>query len=488
MSTRRRPNCCIALLLYACLQVGIVHGSPGRNTSPNMSGWVSTLQAGAGQVGIQVVALPAGRVVLEYQSHTPLVPASLNKVLTSYAALKKLGPYFHFLTEVRALPVCQNGVLAGDLWVKGLGDPFLPLEKAWILAQKVKHQGVRVIEGGVTIDNSFFQPPTETICLDEKCDRPYNPVLAATSVEFNTLTFKLQPGPQVGGPVRIETFPPGDYALVENQATTARAHAVESAIHLESQQVTADGRERFVVTGQLPAEPEDGIEIRRNVADPAAFFARSFKAMLGQAGIEVRGAGIGAGKMPAEAGKLAEYESVPLGDMLYGLNRYSNNFMAEMLLRDLGAAIIGAPGTEAKGLAVVRQTLLEMGVPGPEVELDSGSGLSRTSRISPHALCKVLTAAYQDFSIAPEFLSSLASIGQEGTLRRRLPRLPEQVIIRGKTGSLRDVVGFAGYVSGPATGVHAVVILLNAVQRPDQARKAIDSLLSQLAGAPYKGN
>ena len=159
-----------------------------------------------------------------------------------------------------------------------------------------------------------------------------------------------------------------------------------------------------------------------------------------------------------------------------------------MLVRDLGAAIIGAPGTEAKGLAVVRQTLLEMGVPGPEVELDSGSGLSRTSRISPHALCKVLTAAYQDFSIAPEFLSSLASIGQEGTLRRRLPRLPEQVIIRGKTGSLRDVVGFAGYASGPATGVHAVVILLNAVQRPDQAKKAIDSLLSQLAGAPYKGN
>jgi len=155
-------------------------------------------------------------------------------------------------------------------------------------------------------------------------------------VEFNTLTFKLQPGPQVGGPVRMETFPSGDYAVVENQATTAKGHAVESAIHLESQQVTADGRERFVITGQLPAEPEDGIEIHRNVADPAAFFARSFKAMLRQAGIEVRGTGIGAGKMPAEARKLAEYESLPLGDMLYGLNRYSNNFMAEMLLRDLG--------------------------------------------------------------------------------------------------------------------------------------------------------
>ena len=100
----------------------------------------------------------------------------------------------------------------------------------------------------------------------------------------------------------------------------------------------------------------------------------------------------------------------------------------------------------------------------------------------------MLTAAYQDFTIAPEFLSSLASTGQEGTLRRRLPHLPEQVIIRGKTGSLRDVVGFAGYVSGPATGVHAVVILLNAVQRPDQARKAIDSLLSRVAGTSPKGD
>jgi serine-type D-Ala-D-Ala carboxypeptidase/endopeptidase (penicillin-binding protein 4) len=478
----------MVLLLPICLQAGVVHASPARNPSPSLSGWVGALQANAGQVGIQVVALPAGRIILEFQPHTPLVPASLNKVLTSYAALRKLGPYHHFLTEVWTLPAPQDGAIRGDLWVKGLGDPFLPLEKAWILAHKVRQQGVRVVEGSVYVDNGYFQPPTETICLDGKCDRPYNPVLAATAVDFNTLTFKLRPGPQMGGPVLIETFPPGDYALVDNQATTSRVHGGQSTIHLESQNVTPERRERFVVTGQLPREMEDGVEIRQNVADPAAFFARSFKALLGQVGIEVRGPGIGDGRIPAAARKLNEYESMPLGDMLYGLNRYSNNFMAEMLLRSLGAAILGAPGTEAKGLAVIRQTLLEMGIPSREVELDSGSGLSRTSRISPHALCTVLTAAYQDFSLAPEFLSSLASIGQEGTLRRRLPHLREQVMIRGKTGSLRDVVGFAGYVSGPATGVHAVVILLNEVQRPDPARKTIDRLLSQLAGTPLKGD
>jgi D-alanyl-D-alanine carboxypeptidase/D-alanyl-D-alanine-endopeptidase (penicillin-binding protein 4) len=468
-------------ILFCCVQTAAA--SATASSGENWQGLLKSLQSHAGLVGIQVVSLPDRRVVFEHESHVPLTPASLLKILTSYAALKQLGPYYHFQTEVWSLQAPQNGTVHGNLWIKGGGDPYIVPEKAYLLAQRIKEQGVRVIEGGIFIDNSYFRPQTEKICLDGQCDRPYNPVLAATSLDFNTLTMRLLPGPKAGSPILIEVYPPGDYALLVNQASTGGARNAEGGVTLQSAGPTTDGREKYLVTGNLPTQSTGGSESRLNVSDPVAFFARSLKTILGQVGVEVRGNSPGSGTTPSGAQKLAQYDSPPLGDMLHGLNRYSNNFMAEMLLRSLGAEVRGAPGTEEKGLSVVRATLAEVGIAARELELESGSGLSRRCKLSPHALCTVLAAAYRDFTLAPEFIASLATSGEEGTLRRRLHGLQGQSSIRGKTGSLRDVVGFAGYVSGPAPGPYAVVILLNDVRQLREAKTAIDGFLARLAGS-----
>jgi len=257
--------------------------------------------------------------------------------------------------------------------------------------------------------------------------------------------------------------------------------STETGPKAQSDGLTADGRERYRLTGRIPSNPKETIEVRVNTNDPAGFLARSFKAVLGEIGVSIRGGILPVGTVPANARKLTEYRSPPLKDILYGLNRYSNNFMAEMLLRTLGAEEKGVPGSADKGVAVVGATLSALGIAASDLELVGGSGLNRQCRMTVRALARVLVAAHQDVEIGPEFTASLATGGEEGTLRRRGKRLTSPSLVRGKTGSLSDVVGFAGYVANPGGEVYAVVILLNEVHQPNQARAAIDRFLSHLA-------
>jgi D-alanyl-D-alanine carboxypeptidase/D-alanyl-D-alanine-endopeptidase (penicillin-binding protein 4) len=486
----RRSEIFIGLLKTLAIGVAIlVVGSAWAAQSERPVGAVGVdwnkllraLQGSSRQVGIQVVALTDRSVVYEHESRQRLIPASVLKLLTGYTALKRLGPYYHFSTEVWSRHAVRDGVLPGDIWIKGTGDPYLVPERLYLLAQKLREQGIRRIDGNIHIDNGYFQPRVEKLCLDGQCDRAYNPVLAATSLSFNTLTLHFLPSGPGGGAVLTDVFPHGDYALIDHRRGTAAGKNDAAGLSVHSDGLTSDGRERYAVAGRLAASSDEDLEYRVNINDPVGFFGRSLRTLLSEVGIEVRGRGIDAATVPGDARKIAEYVSPPLKDLLHGLNRYSNNFMAEMLLRVLGADVKGPPGSAEKGMMVLGETLASIGIPAAELELDGGSGLSRRCRITANALGAVLVAAFQDPAIAPEFLASLASGGEEGTLRRRAERLATPALIRGKTGSLSDVVGFAGYVSNPSSGAHAVVILLNEVQRPAEAKAAIDRFLSALA-------
>jgi len=463
------PIICFALL---CQPAGAV-----QKTIPAFQSHLSNLQKYADNAGIQVVELPSGRPVWEYQADVPLVPASLVKILTSYAALKHLGPFHHFKTSVWALHSPGDGIVQGDIWIKSEGDFHLVGEKLWDLANQLQLQGIRVVRGGICIDNSFFEPATEQICIDGKCGSPYNPIISATAVDFNTINFVVLPGDGVGSPARVKWLPPGDYPHVINQATTA-AKAGSTPLKFVSLGTNQAGREKFQLSGKIPIRPDRSYKYRFNIGDPVNFAGYSFRGAFEQAGIRFEKKIVKSSQAPPGAVKLLSYESAPLGDLLYGLNRYSNNFMAEMLLRSLGGLVVSPPGTVSKGIAVVHQTLRELGIPEREVVLDSGSGLSRVCRVSPRAFTRVLSSAYNDFSLAPELLSSLAVNAEEGTLRKRLRK--SAVTVRGKTGTLKNVIGFAGYVSYPGKDVYAVTILLNSVKNLREAQKAVYDLVEEI--------
>ena len=442
------------------------------------------LQKAAGQVGIEVVAVPSGRVLYAYRSRETFVPASLVKVFTSYGALKLLGPQHRFATTLWVREKPRGSVIPGDLWIKSEGDPFLLDEHAALIVRQIKELGVQRIQGGVAVDNSYFQPQVEKICLDGNCHDCYNPVLSATALDFNTIVFNLRPGAKPGSPVQVQWFPPGDYVCVKNLATTS-ARSSQTQLKVQAFGARQDGRERYQITGKLPLGAGSAQEYRVNVTDPGAFLARSFGALLQQSGIEVLGKTARSGAVPAGATRLVTAQSPPLVEMIHGLNRYSNNFMAEMLLRSLGGHILGPPGTAAKGLAALGKILREIGIPEQEIQLHTGSGLSRQCLASPRAFCRVLLKAYEDPAMGREFFESLAVNGQEGTLRNRLLRTG--AVIRGKTGTLNDVVAFAGYVTDLKGELCAVTILLNQLTNLVEAREALDAFLEDVASTGVMG-
>lgn len=405
------------------------------------------MQAVCSDLSVQVTAVPSGMVLWEYAAHKPLVPASLVKLLTSYAALKELGADYQFLTEVWTDRKPVQGVLSGSLWIKGHGDPYLIPERVWLLGQKVRSQGIHKVLGGIYVDDSAFDPPYEHLCLDTKCERPHNPVISATAVNNNTVIVEVLPRGDGGAAKDVRTFPPTDYVAI---------------------------RQEWQAQGKNPSE------YRMNIQDPQRFAALTFRRALKEAGIQVVGADAGPKSVPSQAYLLYRLESPPLSDVLYGLNRYSNNFMAEMILRVLGAHVYGFPGTSAKGCRAVENVLTRLGVPVSEMTLDSGSGLTRTTRVSAAAFNTVLMAAHRDWDVGPEFLASFARSGEEGTLRKRMKACASEYTVRGKTGTLRDVVGFSGYIGNLSGAAYAVTVIMNGVASPWDAREALDAFVTDI--------
>jgi len=433
----------------------------------------------AGSAGIQIVALPSGQVIAESRAAEPFVPASLVKMLTGYTALKKLGPTFRFSTALYAMNEPSGGVVQSDIWIKSNGDPYFVADNANQLARALRDRGVRQIRGGVYADNSFFQPGSEQVCLDSDCIGVYNPVISATAVDFNLLTVRLTFPPKAGKPVTIDSVPAGDYARIAGRPAAASGKKKGGGLlRVRSAGATGSGQEEFLVSGSA-GKGSRVREFRFHPADPAGFSAHAMRTALERSGIKVEGQTAKEGTMPAGAKAIAVCESPPLLEIVSQMNKYSNNFMAEMLLRSIGGHLAGAPGTPAKGIAIVREALQEAGIQEQLGMLDCGSGLSRFCRITPDTFSRLLTAAWKDPALRDDFFSSLAVNAEEGTLRRRM-RKPG-LTVHGKTGTLNDVIGFAGYVTGPSGKTFAVSIMLNDVRDRAGARQAIDALLEEVA-------
>ncbi len=431
----------------------------------------------AGVAGVLVVSLPSGELVCRSRATDTLVPASLMKLLTSYAALKKLGPTFTFTTKALAVGPPVDGVISGDLWIKGNGDPFFVSEKAFELAQAIKDSGIRQITGSVFVDESFFQSPSERICLDSDCSGAYNPLVSATAIDYNTLTIRINAPSKAGKAVSADSGLAQGYVRVSGQATLKKKGG--NSLLLHSLGADGDGREQFQLSGQTRARGGPVREFRFNAADPSGLFAHAVRTALERSGVKILGPGAREGTAPPNAKVIAAYHSPPVSELISGMNTYSNNFMAEMLLRSLGGIVAGEPGTSEKGLAIVRTCLREAGIPDGVATIDCGSGLSRSCRVSPATLCRLLIAAWNDKGIREEFISSLAVNGGQGTLRRRMCK--PGLTVRGKTGTLDDVIGFAGYVTGPSGNTCAVAVILNEVRDRTRARQAVDSLLEKVA-------
>lgn len=427
-------------------------------------------------IALQIVDVQTGDEVYAWDADRALVPASTMKVVTAATALRTLGPSWRFHTALeRDGEINEEGVLEGNLYVRGTGDPTLVVEKLWKLVSDLEIEGVVEINGDIVLDDSYFSDGPLVPGWRKKVDIANGPAyfapLGALSVNFNALSIVIAPGPSVGEPARLQLETRSDLVEFDNQLTTV-AEGRRGFVTIEREADFKTGQTKFTVEGEVPADAD--IERHyRAVAEPRSWFRSVLVGVLAEKGIKFNGR-VRAGTTPPDAEEVVRLWSPPLHEILNHMNKYSSNFMAEHVLKAVGAETGGAPGTTEKGLDAVRTYLDGLGIPADEYTLVNGSGLSRGAKLRPAHLNAVLLDMVHDPRVGPEFLSTLSVSGRDGTLRRRFDEDEEAERVRGKTGSLNGVYCLAAYVRARNGDVYAVSMLVNGFRRTSPVRRLHD--------------
>jgi D-alanyl-D-alanine carboxypeptidase/D-alanyl-D-alanine-endopeptidase (penicillin-binding protein 4) len=381
------------------------------------------------------------------------------KVATAAAALNVLNPEFTFLTEVWAEGV--RGSSVGNIFLKGYGDPYLVSEELFALTRSLREKGLREVRGNVVCDDSYFLPGKPLDENEKLGIRAYHAPYSALSLNFNSIKIVAVPASRPGRPALIFVDTISEYAVIKGEVQTVKG---SRPADLEiSKEVRPDDREVIRVEGAIGADAP--IKQRYvNVVSPALYAGDVFKEFLLREGIKVAGK-VAHGRVPQSAVLYSEFNSRPLSMIVYGLNKFSNNFMAEQLCMAMGAKVHGPPGTREKGLSVIRNFLVASGVDEGKFALAEASGLSRNNRISASALVRVILRAYKDFYWGPEFVASLGVGGVDGTLKEKFTDQKAKRRIRAKTGNLRGVNSLAGYGISPEGRPFVFAVLVNSLQK-----------------------
>jgi D-alanyl-D-alanine carboxypeptidase/D-alanyl-D-alanine-endopeptidase (penicillin-binding protein 4) len=420
-------------------------------------------------VAVMVQPLDGATPLLSHNTEAALNPASVMKLVTSFAALNQLGPGYVWSTDIWVDGTIADGVLEGNLIIKGHGDPTLTLERMWLLQRELRARGVRHISGNLVLDLSHFEvPPFDSGAFDGEPLALYNAAPGALVANFNATTLHLKP---YGHAVLIVP----DIAL--------------PGVTLTSQLVLEDGaecngwkdaitpvfphpeRQELVMSGRYPRGCGER-SVSLNLFEPAATFDFIFRGLWAESGGTLAGATV-RGSAP-QTGPLLKFVSEPLTDALTRLNKYSNNLMARNLFLTLGAETYGTPATAEKGARVVREVLTQRGVATRKLVLENGAGLSRIERISADALTQLLHAAYRSPLFA-EFESALPIVAIDGTLKRRFNGSALTGNAHLKTGTLRDVSALAGYMYTASGQRVSFVMLVNHAnaRRSEAAQRAL---------------
>lgn len=424
---------------------------------------------------IAVVRVSDGKRLFSHKSETLVVPASVSKLTIAAAALDLWGADHTFNTKVYITGDLRGGEVTGDIYIKGDGDPFLTNEKLFILASDIRRRGIKKISGDFYLDNSLFDGETRDASRDEGksiSDYAYDAPVSATGVNFNTFEVAMavtENSPEVFFyPYDLKGF------SIENRLTAGS----KTAAQVERLSLK-DGRAKLIATGTIGRD-ENLVKFYRSVNDPSAASAEVIRSFLENQGIKI----LGKNKLavtPSQAKKIAEIGGFPMHFIVRGLNNYSNNFIADMLLKRLGAAfsdeeIQDKPysGSIANGLKVLKNYLInQVEIKTPFV-LANASGLSTENRLSADQVNQILLKMGQSLELYPEFFSSLPSIGKVGTLKKRFRKSEVENIsqlVRAKTGTLtspRTVVSLAGYLKTRKNGIVAFTILQNGNERKSQ--------------------
>jgi D-alanyl-D-alanine carboxypeptidase/D-alanyl-D-alanine-endopeptidase (penicillin-binding protein 4) len=409
-------------------------------------------------VAVWVQGVEANEPLLATNAEAPMSPASTMKLVTTFAALEALTPAYTWETEAFVTARPAGGRVAGDLWIRGDGDPYFVVEEAWKFVSELVRRGVMTVEGDLGLDASRFDlPPIDRAAFDGQPDRLYNAIPHPFLVNFNAVRFLVRPDPPGQALVTLEPALPNlrvaNRLTLGNGACTGFQRGVALAVDDEAV------RDRAVLEGRFPAGCRE-FELARTVLQPASYAYGALKGLFEERGGTIVGSWRN-GIVPAGLKPVYVHRSRPLGEIVRLVNKFSNNVMTLQLALTLGAERYGAPGTFEKGERAILDVLAERGVPSEGVVVGNPAGLSRESRISAARLGAVLRAAWRS-PFMSEFVSSLSLNALDGTLRQRRIRGAPAGRMHLKTGRIDHVSAIAGYVTAASGRRYAAVAIVNA--------------------------
>jgi D-alanyl-D-alanine carboxypeptidase/D-alanyl-D-alanine-endopeptidase (penicillin-binding protein 4) len=303
----------------------------------------------------------------------------------------------------------------------------------------------------------------------------YNAPLGALSFNFNTVTVHVTPGKKIGDRPIVVVDPDIEFIRVENRARTV-SNSKRSRLIVN--RIDRGDHNEVTISGVLSVN-----HLREtyylNITKPVYYAASVFKEYLHQAGIKVTGK-VRVGAIPNNAYELSSHESMPLSLILRGLNKFSNNFVAEQILKTIGAEIYNPPGTTQNGLRAMREYMQSLEYKPEEFSILDGSGLSRKNQMSPDQIVSVLQDMYIDLRVYPEFISALGVMSRDGNVLKRMNGNKDAERARVKTGTLNSVSALSGYFQSADGEQFAFSILMNGLKCSNrQAKRLQDRIISE---------
>jgi D-alanyl-D-alanine carboxypeptidase/D-alanyl-D-alanine-endopeptidase (penicillin-binding protein 4) len=425
-----------------------------------------------GAVSFAIIDLESDRLVAGQNIDIPRSPASTIKVVTTFASLDLLGPTYVWRTRALSRGEISNGVLDGDLVLQGGGDPYMTLERWWSFARTLRDRGLKTIRGDIVIDNTAFSLPAEDPgAFDGRPNRSYNVQPDALMVNFQSVEFRVVPNPSMHR-VDIVATPAPVNLVIENHVDLASGRCRAAAGQVDFK-VASERWDRVIFSGALSPNCAER-SIARVLLRPPDYAFGTFVTLWQELGGEFGGK-LRVAPTPADAQAFASFDSLTLGEIVRLTNKFSSNLMARHLLLTLGEERFGVPATLDKGAAAIVEWGHDRGFSLQDINIDNGSGLSRSTHISVLQMARVLSAAYHS-RYAPEFLASLPLAGLDGTLRSRMKSSPAGSV-RLKTGHLDGVSGVAGYVTTPAGKTFVLVSLVNDARADTGAAEPVHAAL-----------
>lgn len=429
-----------------------------------------------GTWGAIIVSLSRGDTLFTQNADAMLQPASTLKMYTSAVALDRFGPDYRFRTPVlRDAAVGPDGSLAGNLYLRGAGDPSLSA-RFWhdqnpmdALAQEIASVGIKHVRGDLVGDATAFDDKLipdgwKTSYLGAS----YAARVSALSLNENLVWVAVEPS---GGKAVVTLEPATTSIPVENMVrVTGGSGGRISAIR------QADGS--VSVRGTIGSR-SGPLRYSLVVDNPALFATGALRASLKKYGVTIDGQ-TRLGATPDGAVEVAALSSPPLGQIIGEMDRESINVVAELLFRAAAHAATSQPGSAETGLANLRDFMShKVGIAGSVVEVSDGSGLSLLDRVTPRSMVDLLSYAHHA-DWGPVFHAALPVDGESGTLKRRARGTPARGNLHAKTGTTNTVAALGGYVTAKDGEVLAFSLVYNGADRWN-AKAAMDQIGATMA-------